>query len=69
MVVILSDEHISKFQKLYKSHFGVDLDKKESLEQGSRIVRLVEIVLKNQDKNHLPEKTPNNNQQNGRDKE
>jgi hypothetical protein len=50
--MILSDEQISKFQRLYKSHFGVDLDRKDAIEQGSRIVRFVEIVLKNQDKIH-----------------
>lgn len=43
----ISDEQITKFQVLYKKHFGVDINKKDALARGIKIVRLIEILLKN----------------------
>jgi hypothetical protein len=42
----LSDEDIASFQALYKSHFGKDIDKQEALEQGTKLVRLMELIYK-----------------------
>ena len=42
--MVLADEHITEFQKLYKEHFGVELTKAQALEKGLRLIRLVEIV-------------------------
>lgn len=42
----LTDDHIAEFQMLYKKNFGVDISKEEALEKGSRLVRLMEVVLK-----------------------
>lgn len=42
----LTDDHIAEFQMLYKKNFGVDISKEEALEKGSRLIRLMEVVLK-----------------------
>ena len=42
--MVISDEHIADFQKLYKEHFGVELTKAQALEKGLRLIRLVEVV-------------------------
>lgn len=42
--MVIADEHIAEFQKLYKEHFGVELTKARALEKGLRLIRLVEIV-------------------------
>lgn len=41
-----TDEQIITFQKIYKKHFGENISKENALGQGGRVVRLVEIVLK-----------------------
>jgi len=51
----LTDEHIADFQMLYKKHFGKDIGKDEALAKGIRLVRLMEVVLKN----NQPEPAPN----------
>jgi hypothetical protein len=42
--MLLTDEHISEFQALYKEHFGIELTKAQTLEKGLRFIRLVENV-------------------------
>jgi hypothetical protein len=44
--MMLSDENIIDFQKLYKEHFGKDLNKKEAYEQGMKLLQLVSIVYR-----------------------
>ena len=41
---MLSDQQITKFQELYFSHFGIQLDKNEAYEKASKVLRLVELV-------------------------
>ncbi|MFA7201458.1 MAG: hypothetical protein WC099_00410 [Candidatus Paceibacterota bacterium] len=41
---MISDEHIKKFQELYFTHFGIQLDKNEAYEKASKVIRLVELV-------------------------
>lgn len=42
----LTEEKITEFQRLYKKHFGIDIDKQEALEKGLRLIRLFEIACK-----------------------
>jgi hypothetical protein len=37
----LSEKHISDFQKLYKRRFGQDISKKEALEKGLMVLKMV----------------------------
>ncbi len=43
---MLSDEQIKKFQMLYKKRFGREISREEALEQGTKLLRLVELVYK-----------------------
>jgi len=43
---MLSDEQITKFQTLYKKHFGKKISREEAYEQGAKLVRLVELIYK-----------------------
>jgi len=42
----LTDENIAEFQALYKKHYGQDISKEEALARGLRLIRLMEVVLK-----------------------
>ena len=44
--MVIADEHIADFQKLYREHFGVELSKARALEKGLRLIRLIEVVSK-----------------------
>jgi hypothetical protein len=39
--MVLTEDDIMKFQALYRSKFGVDLDKKEAYEQGIKLISLL----------------------------
>lgn len=41
---MIDDKHISNFLKIYKEQFGVEISKKEALEQGTKLLQLVKIV-------------------------
>lgn len=43
---MLSDEQITKFQDLYKVRFGKDISREDALEQGIKLIRLVELTYK-----------------------
>ena len=43
---MLSNQQITKFQKLYKNYFGKEISSKESYEQGTKLIRLVQLVYK-----------------------
>jgi len=43
---MLSDEQITKFQNLYKNHFGKDITREEAYEKGAKLIRLVELIYK-----------------------
>jgi hypothetical protein len=43
---MLSEEHITKFQKLYKEHFGEEISRAEALEKGIRLLHLIELIYK-----------------------
>ncbi len=44
----LSEKHISDFQKLYKKRFGKDISKKEALEKGLSVLKIVRRVIRNE---------------------
>lgn len=41
---MLTDDQIKKFQALYKKRFGKEISKEVALEQGVKLVRLMEII-------------------------
>jgi len=43
---MLTDDQIKKFQALYKKRFGKEISKEAALEQGVKLVRLMEIVYR-----------------------
>lgn len=43
---MISDEQIKKFQELYFSHFGINLDKKEASEKAAKLLRLIKLIYK-----------------------
>ncbi len=44
----LSEKNISDFQKLYKKYFGKDISKKEALEKGLSVLKIVRRVIRNE---------------------
>jgi len=53
--MVIADEHIAAFQKLYQEHFGVELTKAQALEKGLRLIRLIETVSRGvADEQHPP---------------
>ena len=43
---MLSDEQVTKIQVLYQTHFGKTISREEAYEQGTKLLRLVEIIYK-----------------------
>ncbi len=43
---MLSDEMITKYQELIKKRFNREISREEALEQGTKLLRLVELVYK-----------------------
>ena len=43
---MLTDEQIKKFQAIYRKCFGKEIGKEAALEQGIKLVRLMEIIYK-----------------------
>ena len=43
---MLSDEQITKYQTLYKNHFGREISREKAYEDGSKLIRLLELVYK-----------------------
>ncbi|MEI7890818.1 MAG: hypothetical protein WCI36_02515 [bacterium] len=41
---MLSDEQVSEFQAIYRKNFGKEISRKDALEKGARLVRLVKII-------------------------
>jgi len=56
----ISDEQLKTFQDLYKKNFGDEISKENALDQGNKVVRLVETVLKQIAKNQLRNNLQNN---------
>lgn len=43
---MLSNEQITKFQALYRNHFGREISQKEAYEKGAKLVRLMELTYR-----------------------
>jgi hypothetical protein len=56
----ISDEQLKTFQDLYKKNFGDEISKENALDQGNKVIRLVETVLKQIAKNQLRNNLQNN---------
>jgi hypothetical protein len=42
----LTKEELDEFKRLYKEEYGVDLTDAQAFDKGSRLVRLLKVVLK-----------------------
>ncbi len=41
---MITDKHITKFQELYRIRFGREISREEAREQGTKLVRLMQII-------------------------
>jgi hypothetical protein len=41
---MLTDEQVKKFQAIYRKRFGKEISQEAALEQGIKLVRLMEII-------------------------
>jgi len=44
--MVLNNEQVTKFQELYKNRFGKNISREDALEQGIKLIRLVELTYK-----------------------
>lgn len=44
--MVLDNEQITRFQTLYKSRFGKEINRDEAYEKGAKLIRLVELIYK-----------------------
>lgn len=44
--MVLSDEHIKEFQKLYGEHFGIEISKEDAYENGAKLLRLISLIYR-----------------------
>jgi len=44
--MVLSDEDILKFQALYKSELGMEINREEAYEKGIKLLQLMSVVYK-----------------------
>ena len=43
---MLTDEQITKYQTLYKNRYGKELSREKAYEQGTKLIRLMELIYK-----------------------
>ncbi len=43
---MLTNEQVKKFQTLYKQRFGKEISQEEAYEQGTKLLRLVELIYR-----------------------
>ena len=41
---MLTDGQVTKFQSLYKNHFGTEISREDAIEGGIKLVRLMSII-------------------------
>jgi hypothetical protein len=51
----LSDEHILKFQTIYRNRFGIEIGKKEAYEKAFKLLGLLSLI-RNSDSTKIHEK-------------
>ena len=42
----LTEEEITKFQTLYKKHFGKEISREQAYEEGVKLLRLMQLIYK-----------------------
>lgn len=42
----IDNDQVAKFQELYKNRFGKDISREDALEQGIKLIRLIELIYK-----------------------
>lgn len=43
---MLSDEHLKKYQAIYKKRYGKEISRADALEQGTKLINLLKIIYK-----------------------
>lgn len=41
---MLTDEHITKYQAIYRARFGREISREEARDQGTKLVRLMQLI-------------------------
>ena len=49
--MILTDKQIRKFQTLYKKRFNRPISRKEAMESGIKLIRLLELIIQKPSRN------------------
>lgn len=44
----IPDKELDEFRKLYEKHFNKSLSREEALNKGAQLIRLLEVILKEQ---------------------
>ncbi|MEI9966403.1 MAG: hypothetical protein WDN67_01960 [Candidatus Moraniibacteriota bacterium] len=61
--VMLSEDAVAKFQKLYRKHFGREISPEEAREKGAQLLRFMELMrapLKEEEFQELQERVARN---------
>lgn len=43
---MLTEEQVSKYQELYKKRYGIEIGRDEALEEGAKLVRVMQLVYR-----------------------
>jgi len=43
---MLSNQQVSEFQRIYKNRFGKEISREQALEQGAKLLRLIELIYR-----------------------
>lgn len=43
---MITDEHITQYQELYRERFGKELSREDARDQGTKLVRLMQLIYK-----------------------
>ncbi len=43
---MISKEYLEKFKEIYKKEFGKEISDEDALEQGTKLLRMVELIYK-----------------------
>jgi hypothetical protein len=44
--VMLSEEQIKEFQRIYKNFYGKEISREDAYEQGVKLIRLIQLIYK-----------------------
>ncbi len=43
---MITDKRLQEYKKIYKEHYGKEISDAEALEQGTKLMRLMEVIYK-----------------------